>query len=193
MKNVRFLLVLALAVVFVLPGMATADLIGPTVYAYDGTTYTDFGTFINGGTSVTISSNSILAHGGEVGGSIATGSLTWTGTGLVSLCFDYSVGEDPNYNDWVRYGDAGKTLTTITTSGTGHVDEIFNLDTFTVPLLVQAYAYGPCKASISNLCVNEVSAVPLPPSALLLGSGIVGIVGLGWNRRKRQQPRQTAA
>lgn len=27
-------------------------------------------------------------------------------------------------------------------------------------------------------------AVPLPPSALLLGSGLLGLVGLGWRRRK---------
>ena len=26
--------------------------------------------------------------------------------------------------------------------------------------------------------------VPIPPSALLLGTGILGLVGLGWRRRK---------
>ncbi len=28
------------------------------------------------------------------------------------------------------------------------------------------------------------SAVPIPPTALLLGSGLLGLVGLGWRRRK---------
>lgn len=31
---------------------------------------------------------------------------------------------------------------------------------------------------------NMVSNVPLPPSALLVGTGILGLVGLGWRRRK---------
>ena len=30
----------------------------------------------------------------------------------------------------------------------------------------------------------KVTAVPLPPTALLLGSGLLGLVGLGWRRRK---------
>jgi hypothetical protein len=30
------------------------------------------------------------------------------------------------------------------------------------------------------------SAVPVPPSALLLGSGLLGLVGLGWKRKKSQ-------
>jgi hypothetical protein len=29
-----------------------------------------------------------------------------------------------------------------------------------------------------------VNAVPIPPSALLMGSGLLGLVGLGWRRRK---------
>jgi hypothetical protein len=32
------------------------------------------------------------------------------------------------------------------------------------------------------LSTNPGGAVPLPPSALLLGSGLLGLVGLGWRR-----------
>ena len=31
---------------------------------------------------------------------------------------------------------------------------------------------------------TEPSTVPIPPSALLLGSGLLGLVGLGWRRKK---------
>ena len=33
---------------------------------------------------------------------------------------------------------------------------------------------------------TDASAVPLPPSVLLLGTGILGLVGLGWRRRKTE-------
>jgi hypothetical protein len=43
----------------------------------------------------------------------------------------------------------------------------------------------------SGTCANDTfegggryDVVPLPPSALLLGSGLLGLVGLGWRRRK---------
>jgi len=32
--------------------------------------------------------------------------------------------------------------------------------------------------------VDNINVVPLPPTALLLGSGLLGLVGLGWRRRK---------
>ena len=32
--------------------------------------------------------------------------------------------------------------------------------------------------------LDDVNAVPLPPSALLMGSGLLGLLGLGWRRRK---------
>ena len=34
--------------------------------------------------------------------------------------------------------------------------------------------------------MDHVNAVPLPPSVLLLGSGILGLVGLGWRRARKE-------
>ena len=38
-----------------------------------------------------------------------------------------------------------------------------------------------CGPALDNVSVN---AIPIPPSALLLGSGLLGLVGLGWRRRQ---------
>ena len=35
-----------------------------------------------------------------------------------------------------------------------------------------------------NDMIVKVSSVPIPPTALLLGTGLLGIVGLGWGRKK---------
>jgi hypothetical protein len=39
---------------------------------------------------------------------------------------------------------------------------------------------------MDNVVINE-SAVPIPPTAFLLGTGLLGLVGLGWRRRKFSQ------
>jgi hypothetical protein len=46
--------------------------------------------------------------------------------------------------------------------------------------------YTPTAAYASNqeFMSGGASHVPLPPSVLLLGTGILGLVGLGWRRRK---------
>ncbi len=37
--------------------------------------------------------------------------------------------------------------------------------------------------SVQVLVFSDAGAVPLPPSALLLGAGLLGLVGLGWRKR----------
>jgi hypothetical protein len=55
-------------------------------------------------------------------------------------------------------------------------------------LIMQAYNFND--PSISGATLADYTAnwsnsqVPLPPSALLMGSGLLGLVGLGWRRRK---------
>jgi len=38
--------------------------------------------------------------------------------------------------------------------------------------------------SVNYTLTGTLSTVPLPPSMLLLGSGLLGLVGLGWRRRQ---------
>ena len=42
----------------------------------------------------------------------------------------------------------------------------------------------PGYVSGSSITYEFISDVPLPPSVLLLGSGLLGLVGLGWRRRR---------
>jgi hypothetical protein len=47
--------------------------------------------------------------------------------------------------------------------------------------------YGECSGGPAILQIDlpfTNAEVPLPPSALLLGTGIIGLAGLGWRRRK---------
>ena len=37
--------------------------------------------------------------------------------------------------------------------------------------------------NMDNVRLNEAAPVPIPPSALLLGSGILGMGLMGWRRR----------
>jgi hypothetical protein len=50
------------------------------------------------------------------------------------------------------------------------------------------FGYGAASGFyVNDIEVNDpVSAVPIPPSALLLGSGLLGLVGLGWRRKQNQ-------
>jgi len=61
----------------------------------------------------------------------------------------------------------------------GNTFNIFN------PLATGSTINNTNPASVSA-SVNSPSAVPEPASLVMLGSGVVGVVGLGWRRRKRK-------
>jgi hypothetical protein len=59
------------------------------------------------------------------------------------------------------------------------------VDTFTYAL--GNYQYFDIEALTGNVLIENgasSSAVPVPPSALLLGSGLLGLVGFGWRSKK---------
>ena len=62
-----------------------------------------------------------------------------------------------------------------TTSGTGIMDNEFSLTE-----VVTIHHSGAGLTSFNA----ELNVVPLPPTALLLGGGLLGLVALGWRRRR---------
>ena len=46
-----------------------------------------------------------------------------------------------------------------------------------------AYDKG-CNIPYLQICYTQCNPVPIPPSALLMGSGLLGLVGLGWRRKR---------
>ena len=48
------------------------------------------------------------------------------------------------------------------------------------------YASATCANSVLSTYPIPVKGIPLPPSALLLGTGLLGLVGLGWRKKKER-------
>jgi hypothetical protein len=64
-----------------------------------------------------------------------------------------------------------------------NVDTVEIVSTGTLPV-----NWGSGTLYMDNVKINDsFSAVPVPPSAMLLGTGLLGLVGLGWRRKKPSQ------
>jgi hypothetical protein len=83
--------------------------------------------------------------------------------------------------------DADKITFTLTnTSGTWSSDaDVLTLNSAGFHVAAHEYSdLGP--AGNTFVVTDDVAAVPIPASLLLLGSGLVGIVGLGWRRNRKK-------
>jgi hypothetical protein len=135
--------------------------------------------------------------------SFIAGTMYAVGSSLISNSFDPSPGGFYNYNPGVKvaintigsnYGWSqfdGGTVTWNALASPGLPDyriDVLGLGT-TQGGIYQDDPHGTFTfmwgtATCANNVITGTVPVPVPPSALLLGSGILGLVGLRWSRKK---------
>jgi hypothetical protein len=173
---VKSLAILALSTVILLPGVASAD------YTYTQTWYEN-GLY---GTPATVKTFDMVKA------ILVTSDATWVGTGLTGLTAPgWSVDlVNPQtaqasaaslYNVAVS-GNFGFTTTATTPMDTGVTFQwlLYNCGTFVGGELITFSSGGVWSAS-------EMTHAPIPGSLVLLGTGLVGLIGL---RRKTRRGKQ---
>ena len=148
----------------------------PTYYTSYNVYGSANGTTGNSKTLITNYSTSGLTYGGAYNSSTSPNIPVWatsTGTpGKTGLVTWYPSGTGAGESGYSQYSEVVVDLSDITTLG---FPSGFSF----------LYATGTCANSLLTGCYNKpVTGVPLPPSALLLGTGLLGLVGLGWRKRR---------
>jgi hypothetical protein len=185
-------LILVLGLVIGLPALASvsyADLVGPdfnsSIIGVSGEIDSiSEGTLSHNGSVVTLTPTSINVTN-ALPNLVSYGALGWTGSGAVNLTFDYTIDLGDNIHG------AGITVEQNLWNGFVFQDSVAGIHHFAETLSspyplgfagfhVSAIAEGNRQVTISNL---SVTAVPLPPTLFLLGSGLLGLAG--WRRFRK--------
>ena len=185
---VKVLMVLALGAIICMPGMALADFTFTDI-----TTYCDNYPQAYGPPGFDGDANAVAGPVDTIKSFITSGDVTFGGTGLVDTGNGAFAGWTPVKNS-STYASATLLPTPTAQNHEGHTYQFagtswdgsaFQIDTnwylgnqFVLHEVINV-GNGPVTGAY-----NDTQVVPLPPSALLLGSGLLGLVGLGWRRRK---------
>jgi hypothetical protein len=177
-RFLRISLLLALAMIICLPAVALADInINLNFDIADTASLSD----------VNQPYYNLFNWGGDW--SVQGGQAVAQGNVTISL-----KSNDPFQFEGAYFASNGAASLTITgTHGDGSPDSTTTLSllspdtySFNWSNIIQL-SFAPVGGSGGSFFMDDfkdVAGVPLPPSALLLGSGLLGLVGLGWRRRK---------
>jgi hypothetical protein len=107
------------------------------------------------------------------------GTQTFDGFGQFNLVLDV-----PNQGSAI---DVDKITFTLTTIGTWSSDaDVLTLNSDGYHVAAHEYSdLYPTIGGVSNTFLVTDDPVPLPPTMLLVGSALLGIVGLGWRRNRK--------
>jgi hypothetical protein len=145
----------------------------------------DVGNVTSGLASASVSDTSLSAGYTGTGTPTARANMTWLASADTTfrLTFDYAITNASSFQVMgLNLDTFAVPFNIITASGSGHFDQTLSLLTGE-QLFIEVKASGPGTVNVTNINSNA-SAVPIPAAVWLLGSGLIGLVGL---RRRFQK------